>query len=706
MNSPTRSSHALLILLIGLTMCASVAATITPPLALALACPNESLRNGPSEALPDCRAFEQVSPVVKDGSAAISPLPFIQFPAQSAPTGEAVVYMSNGPFPSASGSFFPDAHLSNRSNTGWLTSDVTPASLVATPSNGLSAGYVGYNFSEDLSQSVIKVLSPPRAPSGEQLYNLFLKRNGNSSLLNTAEPSEFAPEGEECYEFAECYELHNLTAFAGASSNFDTILFEANDSLVGTGAPGGFIENLYESSAGLLHLVGILPDGTIAPGGAQPGAGGTFPVITTSNASTRWFDVNHAISSDGTRIFWTAPATGALYVRENNSRSDAKTVLVAEGGKFWTASSNGADVFYTKAGGLYKFDLASNQTTLLAAEVLGVLGGSEDGKYIYFVANEQLVSGKGLSGEPNLYLWHEDAGTQVPELQFIATLAGGDGGDWTSTPANLRAYVTPNGLHVAFTSLKSLTGYDNHDLASSQPDSEIYEYSADTRTLACASCAPSGAPPVGGAFIGATREHLASTAFYQPRILSDNGMRLFFSSPDSLLPGDPLASTKIYEYEQPGAGSCEGEHGCLYRISSGSSGSSGMADIFLDADVTGSNIFFASASQLTHTDSDGLLDVYDARAGGGIPATSGSFSCSSSCSDEGVSSPPGSPAPGSQQVLGSKAAQPGKPTGPKTTKARTCQAKAKKLANRRARTRALNRCPKPRHGRTTHGRAR
>ena len=41
------------------------------------------------------------------------------------------------------------------------------------------------------------------------------------------------------------------------------------------------------------------------------------------------------------------------------------------------------------------------------ASVLGVVGASEDGSYVYFVAEGHLAGGA-LGGQPNLYVWHED----------------------------------------------------------------------------------------------------------------------------------------------------------------------------------------------------------------------------------------------------------------------------------------------------------
>ncbi len=699
-------------------------------------CPaNETLRReNNSTQLPDCRAYEQVSPPVKDGSAAISPLPFIQFPAQAAPSGEGVVYMGNGPFPGAPANLFPNAHLSARGSAGWGTTDITPSSGVATPSNGLSAGATDYSFSEDLSQRVVKVVSPPRTPSGEQLYNLFLVRGGGSSLLNSLAPTEFAPEGSECYEHAECFSFFDLAAFAGASSNFDHILFETNDSLEGTGALGGFVANLYESAAGQVHLVGILPDGTIAPGGAQPGAGGSQTYETTALAPYSWFDVNHAISADGSRVLFSAasdegepneagqggmtelydriegnetvevsaPAPGATPAnpapqpaRYRNASADGSLVFFTSSAELTTASNTGVA---NQSEDLYRYDVDTETLTDLTvdtnpldaetgAAVQGVSGVSEDGSYVYFVANGELIPGVGEDGRPNLYLSHEDPNTHATDLRFIATLAEGDSADWTATPAFLRAYATPDGAHLAFTSLGSLTGYDNHDRLSGQPDTEIYEYSADTDSLVCASCDPSGAAPTGGAFIGAGPGQLASTAFHQPRVLSDDGARLFFSSPDPLLPGNAIASTKLYEYEQPGSGSCAGDHGCLYRISSGSSGAGGIVDIFLDADASGSNVFFATASRLAPTDRDGLLDVYDARALGGFPALSAPSSCAGGACSQTPSAAPDSTGLGSASYSGAGNVRPHRAPRkcghkPKRSQRRKCRASAHKSLGR------------------------
>ena len=124
----------------------------------------------------------------------------------------------------------------------------------------------------------------------------------------------------------------------------------------------------------------------------------------------------------------------------------------------------------------------------------------------------------------------------------------------------------------------------------------------------CASCDPSGARPLGSAFIGAKLSERASTPFHQPRSLSDDGSRLFFSSPDPLVAGArPAASVKVFEYED----------GAVQLISGAEPG--GVA-VFLDASASGDDVFFATRERLAPTDEDELVDVYDARVDGGLPA--------------------------------------------------------------------------------------
>jgi len=673
--SPRRSTPnvnargcALMMALAGLCLASSL-----PSGARADACPNAEFRSGPSEHLPDCRAYEQASPVEKDGADAVTVQPL--FPAQSSAceAGEtcATAYMNAAAaFGGAAGNELPNAYISTRGAAGWQTTAVTPPTAQA-PASGTAS--VGYAFSTDLSQVVLRVpfqQLTQDAPAG--VYNLFVRQsNGGYSLVTATPPAE--PPQTGC---GGCFEHEDVPAFAGASLDFNHVIFEASDSLV-EGAPGGGVENLYETTDEHVRLVGVLPDGAIPPEGAT--AGGGISVV-----GERTNELEDAISQNGSDVLFQALADGGapdplqagttqLYDRldgaatvevsapapgaEPSQCETPKRICDPGSAQYWGASAGGASAFFTSKAALttrsntgipeighaedpgndlYRYELGSRTLTDLTpdagdpdgAEVLGVVGSSVEGSYVYFVAKGELASGA-LSGQPNLYVWH-GASEGPGAVKFIATLSAPDSeeelnieaaragaafpyrsdvADWTKHPTESQAYVTPDGRHLAFMSVNRLTGYDNEDQVEPEADHEVFEYSAETGQLVCASCDPSGARPLGSAFIGAKLTERVSTPFHQPRSLSADGSRLFFTSPDPLIAGLAGANAKVFEYE-------DGQ----IALISGSGG--GSDDVFLDASASGDDVFFATRERLTSADSDELVDVYDARVDGGFSAPS------------------------------------------------------------------------------------
>jgi hypothetical protein len=224
-------------------------------------------------------------------------------------------------------------------------------------------------------------------------------------------------------------------------------------------------------------------------------------------------------------------------------------------------------------------------------------------------------------------VWHEGVTT------FIATLDGFDESDWSGRShlfEGFTARVSADGTHLVFDSVRSLTGYDN-TIAGGAPCghtqvgvplprcSEVYLYDATAKTLVCASCDPSGARPTGGAGILGSEAVEGGTEGWEglqhlPRNLSADGGRLFFETPDALVPGDSNGQQDVYEYENGRP-----------RLVSG--GTSAAPSSFLDASASGNDVFFQTQASLVAQDIDQSLDVYDARVGGGFPVAAGATEC-------------------------------------------------------------------------------
>jgi hypothetical protein len=329
------------------------------------------------------------------------------------------------------------------------------------------------------------------------------------------------------------------------------------------------------------------------------------------------------------------------------------------------------------------------------AQLLGVDPGfSDDGSRLYFFARGVLDSepneagDTAIAGEPNLYLWEEGVGRR-----FIATLSERDESDWGHSGTapdsvglahDLSAAASPNGRYLAFMSERSLTGYDNRDAASEEPVEEVFRYDAVADRLDCVSCNPSGASPAGqvanpnlgnpiradsqeswsqrwvAAILPAAQESEPNIglAFHHPRVVHDNG-RVFFNAVDSLVSADSNGGWDVYQNEPTGTGDCTAASsgagiagsaaGCVSLISSGTAEEEAT---FLDASESGDDVFFITPAQLSVTDEDFELDVYDARVDG-VPAT---LPVINECVGEACQpapNPPNDPTPASAAFHGS-----------------------------------------------------
>ena len=537
--------------------------------------------------LPDGRAYEQVSPVDKNGGDVGGPVlegGFASALGESAADGNSINYASLSSFADAESADLFTYYTSTRGSTGWSTHAISPPP--ANPPRFLELPPF-QAFSSDLATAVLEWKNPPLTSEAPAEYaNLYLRSsNGSYLLLTKTAPPNLSPSSYR-------------VSVAGTTSDLSHIVFEANDALV-AGAPAE-VWSVYEWSAAGLRLVSVLPGGEAAP---EAHAG-----------SVAERDNSEVISSDGSRVFWTAE--GQLYVREGGVRTvklnaSRREVSLGDGNADLLATSaDGSKAFFSDAtsltdtpddhGGLYEYDLEDETLVPLTPDpagepgVEGMLGAAGDGSLAYFVARAALAPGA-QEGAPNLYV--ERAGA----LEFIAALSEEDRPSWNPNLDERTSRLTPDGAHLAFLSRESLTGYDNTDPIEGTAQTELFVYDAGEDRLTCVSCSPSGAPPLGPATIPR-----GTNSGYQAHIFSADGSQVFFNSADALVPLDSNHRRDVYEFE----------NGSPRLISSGTS-----SDIsaLVDVGAGGRDLFFTTRDRLVPGDRDNNSDLYDARVGGGFP---------------------------------------------------------------------------------------
>ncbi len=552
----------------------------------------------------DSRVFELVSPQDKNGGdiggAALGG-ELASGLGQSAFDGEAVTYASLASFGDAPSAELSTQYLSLRSAAGWETRSIAPPAGPAGSLEDLfTASLSPYGaFTPDLSAGVIESKAVLAGGAPQDFDKLYVRDNvsGEYRLVTPDAPATLSPDEYD-------------VTFAGASPDLRHIVFEANDALMPE-APAG-ARSVYEwTPDDGLRLVSVLPE----PGGSAAAGAGAGDGADSAFANV--------VSADGSRIFWT-DAAKQLYVREGGVttvkiNASQRAVSLGDGtAVFRGAAFDGSKVVFTDAtvltddpedhGGLYAYDLESDALSILSPissgspGVKGVVGVSEDAESVYFVASGVLAAGASAGGN-NLYLAHGG------EIEFVAALVGGDSADWTANMTQRTARVTPDGRLLVFTSMASLTGYDNTDVDTGVAVSEVFVYDADTAVLHCASCNPSGARPT-----GPSRLSLAWNKIYIPRHVTDDGERVFFNSEDALELRDTNGIQDVYEFRD----------GVVRLISSGTS--DGIST-FTDASANGRDVFFTTRDRLVPLDQDESSDLYDARIGGGFPPDPATVPC-------------------------------------------------------------------------------
>jgi hypothetical protein len=625
-------------------------------------CPNDALRvEQHSTALPDCRAYELVSPPDKQGLNIIASTSN----TRAASEGTAAAFGALGAFGDARGTAVAVEYLARRSldpdpgNNGWSTHAITPAmpSLTLFAIKGSEPRYVR-EFSPDLNRGAFLSFSPlTDDPWTSEALNLYRRSDllspgaGTWDLLSScplcaATETPLSPPESDV-------EVQTLAPrLASSSPDLERIAFQSRYGLTADAPTSKQFPLAYEWVEGVLRLAGRVPAEPASEASCDDISGPACQAspISFAGQGTGNFGeqedhrpaMTPDVVSDGsdghTRAFFTVPTNkagteiapesyeGRLYMRLDGHatvqldvpETPAPTEFAAA--HFDDASADGTRAFFSTTQALteeavqgseniYMYDAnaeADHHLTLVNKGVTSgsaaISGISRDGHYVYFFMSSDHFPSVGGSSSAQLYLWHDG------EIVFVGSVPGLNE-ELTNSPLQSQSYpsqvrVSPDGRHLLFGAFGSLLS-----VAGGSSKRRLYIYSADTNTLQCASCTPSAA----GGFAATTYSQsvvggLRPSIEHVSNALATDGRYSFFTTQEALLPEDTNGVSDAYVFDAASD-----------RVHLLSSGTSPDHSYFLDASSDGSDVFIDTAQRLSGWDVDGNYDLYDARVDGGFP---------------------------------------------------------------------------------------
>jgi hypothetical protein len=637
------------VLTLGVILAAAVVLALCPGIALAEeGCPNEGVRaesdlnsatGAPYSAqLPDCRAYELVSPSNTRGYGAPSqelnsPWPIVQF------SKDGSVFFMSSAAPAGTGAVGDGAYANvfraRRTSAAWVIQALTPFSgqgnnllvkaspdgsaiLIDTPLtlNPEDVDNPAANDTRGEDLYVLREGAPPQLVTHGEIPNTaFLSPSTIKTAATVFANAELTAVGFES-------DLSLQTPFASQVSTGCYMWEDAQSRLAfltnpeGLGSPpppncayfgiaadgAAIIENTSDSQPGLIYAS--------SGGNIWPAAGGTVQLSGNTPGAAE-FD---ALSSDGNTVYLTTLDT---LVPNADPAADIYAIdLQAPSGLTPFAPPQGPAVHCVSCGHS-------------GATGASFVGQSADGSTVFFTSDE------------GLWAWSRSTG----QARLVAP----------ATDALAEVVVSANGEHVTALSSAALSASD------SNAASDVYEFSEQEGY----------APRL-------ITDGASVSARYGPVAVSDDGQRVLYED-------RPVGHPQFIN---------EWAAGQTTQISP-----LGAARDYSVLGTVGNelqNVFFESFEPLVAQDLNaGTVDIYDARVGGGFPVSTQPAPCAGeACQGAPSASAMGGSAPGSQLL-----STPGNPPSPAPAK-QNARKKHRKIDRKKSRRQVHHKPQK--HRRTSH----
>ena len=508
------------------------------PAQAAEACPNEALRAESrlnpethlplSIHLPDCRAYEVVSPPYKEGYPVAETLALSE-------DGRSLIGASLGTFAgteAGEGVVPPIVYDFTRMGSGWVASPLEPAPA---------------RFPVDLfkggSTNLARTLWGLGEPSQSVHELTFYLREPDGSFVRIGPYVPSMPGPPAGYYYHPETELGGSPAYRGASSDLSRVLFTlkvpaslAEQSFLWPGdtTSGYLASSLYEyvgTGKSQPELVGVKNDGGVISdcGTLLGGEHDEYNAVSVGGGTVFFTALAGGCKNYSTGAPVSGPAANELYARRDGSETVAISeptptqctaclTSIRRGAEFQGASADGSKVLFVTEQELFVGDTTTNlyeydfnnpegekiervSTGSAKPEVQGVARVSQDGSHVYFVARGVLTTEpdpslpashrEAVAGADNLYVFERDASHPAGHVRFISRLCsengksgvvaeagchGSDEADWQAGDTR-PVQTTPDGRFLVFESAGDLTADDTSTV------SQVFEYDAQEEQL-------------------------------------------------------------------------------------------------------------------------------------------------------------------------------------------------------------------------------